>query len=101
MSEGNEARGDSRDSLPRIEHGAHADTGRCRDCAQGIIGKVRDGFEYFSEDEDNDGRGFWFCCYCGSNHVEVVFNGVEIDQGDLYDEGGFLNFWGCPELYTR
>ena len=26
---------------------------------RGIIGKVRDGFEYF--DRDNDGRGFWFC----------------------------------------
>lgn len=52
----------------RPSHGTHVNAGRCSDCAQGIIGKVRDGFEYF--DQDHDGRGFWFCCYCGSNHVK-------------------------------
>jgi hypothetical protein len=48
------------------------------------------GFEYF--DLDNDGRGFSFCRYCGSNHVTVVLNGVEIEQGDLYGDGGFPEF---------
>jgi len=75
--------GKSADSLRGlIKHGTCVTAGKCSDCAQGIIGNAREGFEYF--DQDNDGRGFWFCCYCGSNHVTVVFNGVEIEQGDLY-----------------
>jgi hypothetical protein len=88
MTSKDEAWGDSR--LPRISHGTHVGIGKCSDCAQGIIGKVREGFEYF--DLDNDGRGFWFGCYCGSNHVSVVLNGIEIEQGDLYDADGFPNF---------
>ena len=61
-------------SKRHLKHGTRVNAGKCCDCAQGIIGKVREGFEYF--DQDNDGRGFWFCCYCGSNHVTVVFDGV-------------------------
>ena len=64
------------------QHGAQVKAGECRDCAQGIISKVLSGFEYF--DVDKDGRGFWFCRYCGSNHVTVIFNGSEVEQGDLY-----------------
>ena len=64
------------------QHGTQIKSGKCRDCAQGMIGKVIDGFEYF--DLDEDGRGYWFCCYCGSNHVTVIFNNSEIEQGDLY-----------------
>ena len=70
----------TKQSVPK--HGTQVTAGKCRDCAQGIISKVRAGFEYF--DLDNDGRGFWFCCYCGSNHVTVVFDGSEVEQGDLY-----------------
>jgi hypothetical protein len=67
----------------RVKHGTSVRGGRYRDCAQGILGKVTEGFEYF--DRDNDGRGFWFCCYCGSNHVTIVLDGGEtIAQGDLY-----------------
>jgi hypothetical protein len=54
-----------------------------QDCAQGIIGSVREGFEYF--DLDGDGRGFWFCRYCGSNHVTVILdNGAILEQDSLY-----------------
>jgi len=42
----------------RIKHGTCVKTGRCRDCAQGVIGESKQGFEYF--DQDSDGRGFWF-----------------------------------------
>ena len=74
--------GESANSLRSlVKHGTCVTAGKCRDCAQGIIGKVREGFEYFDQD---DGRGFWFCRYCGSNHVTVVVGGVEIEQGDLY-----------------
>jgi Zn finger protein HypA/HybF involved in hydrogenase expression len=65
------------------KHGETAGAGRCRDCAQGMLSQIRDGFEYF--DEEGDGRGFWFCRHCGSNHVTVVLqNGVTVEQGDLY-----------------
>lgn len=75
----------------RTEHGTCVKTGKCRDCAQGIFGESTSGFEYF--DEDRTGRGFWFCRYCGSNHVTVVLdNGVEIEQGDLYGDGMFPAF---------
>jgi phage/plasmid primase-like uncharacterized protein len=48
-----------------------------------MLSQIRDGFEYF--DEEGDGRGFWFCRYCGSNHVTVVLeDGVTVEQGDLY-----------------
>ena len=77
-------------SKRHVNHGTRVSTGKCYDCSQGIIGKVREGFEYF--DQDNDGRGFWFCCYCGSNHVTVVLDGVEIEQGNLYDDEGLPNF---------
>jgi hypothetical protein len=77
-------------SKRHVKHGTRVSTGKCCDCAQGIIGKVREGFEYF--DRDNDGRGFWFCCYCGSNHVTVVFDGLEIEQDNLYDDEGCPNF---------
>jgi hypothetical protein len=75
---------------PRIKHGICVWTGKCSDCAQGVIGESKSGFEYC--DFDRDGRGFWFCRYCGSNHVTVVCDGVEIEQGNLYDDSGFPTF---------
>lgn len=41
--------------------------GECRDCAQGILGPVHAGFALYQE----PGVAFWYCCYCGSNHVTV------------------------------
>jgi hypothetical protein len=74
-------RNDESDST--AEHGACVFTGKCHDCAQGMISRAREGFEYF--DEEGDGRGFWFCRYCGSNHVTIVLgNGEIVEQGDLY-----------------
>jgi hypothetical protein len=56
-----------------------------------LLGSPREGFEYW--DKRGDGRGFWFCRYCGSNHVTLTLDdGVVIDQGDLYDSEGFPAF---------
>jgi hypothetical protein len=66
-----------------MKHGVCIYKGTCRDCAAGMIGGISEGFEYF--DQDGDGRGFWFCRYCGSNHVTVTLkDGETIEQGDLY-----------------
>jgi hypothetical protein len=66
--------------------------GTCHDCAQGCgLSRIKDGFAYW--DQDGDGRGFWFCCFCGSNHVTVYLeNGEEVEQGDLYDDDGMPRF---------
>ena len=74
----------------RVVHGFTTNSGLCRDCSQGCLGTVRDGFEYWNP--DRDGRGFWFCRHCGSNHVTVQVAGEVIDQGDLYDSDGMPNF---------
>jgi len=64
--------GDSGDGAKRrTKHGTCVKTGKCRDCAQGILAESKEGFEYF--DQDGNGCGLWFCRYCGSNHVTVVF----------------------------
>ena len=92
MAKRKNLKGESGDVSKRhLKHGTRISTGKCCDCAQGIIGKVREGFRELSI-KNNDGRGFWFCRYCGSNHVTVVFDGVEIEQGNLYDDEGFANF---------
>jgi hypothetical protein len=66
-----------------VKHGTQALQGSCHDCAQGIIAPVMEGFEYWNE--DGDGIGFWFCRYCGSNHVCITRDdGVVVEQGDLY-----------------
>ena len=90
MAKRRDGKGESEnEAQARGKHETHVNTGKCHDCAQGFI-RVREGFEYF--DVDKDGRGFWFCCYCGSNHVTVVLNGMEIQQEDLYDDDGWPNF---------
>jgi Zn finger protein HypA/HybF involved in hydrogenase expression len=71
-----------------IKHGTRLMQGKCFDCSQGMLSPAKDGFEYW--DENNEGRGYWFCRYCGSNHVTLTLNdGVVIEQGDLYGSGGF------------
>jgi hypothetical protein len=66
-----------------VKHGTVAPEGQCRDCAQGFLSPSREGFEYFGPDDG--GLKFWFCRYCGSNHVTVyIEDGVIIEQGDLY-----------------
>jgi hypothetical protein len=73
-----------------FKHGTRLTQGKCFDCSQGMLSAAKDGFEYW--DENNEGRGFWFCRYCGSNHVTVTPNeGKVIEQGDLYDSEGFPN----------
>jgi len=57
--------------------------GRCRDCAQGILAPVQSGFEQYYE----DGKPlWWFCRYCGSNHVDIFdeSGAVLVSQGDNY-----------------
>jgi hypothetical protein len=58
--------------------------GKCRDCAQGILTETHAGFEQYIE----EGKPlFWFCRYCGSNHVDIRDSegGTLITQGDNYD----------------
>ena len=74
-----------------MKHGTRIMRGHCSDCSQGMLSSCKDGFEYWNE--DGDGRGFWFCRHCGSNHVTVTLvDGVVIEQGDLYDSDGLPNF---------
>jgi len=49
------------------------------------------GFEYW--DEEGDGGGFWFCRYCGSNHVTISLEEAAMlkEQADLYGRDGLLN----------
>ena len=78
------------DSVFEPKHGARLMHGKCFDCSQGMLSPARDGFEYW--DENDEGRGHWFCRYCGSNHVTVTTNdGVKIDQDNLYQSDGFPN----------
>jgi hypothetical protein len=64
------------------KHGTRIMRGYCHDCSQGSLSLARDGFEYWNE--EGDGRGFWFCRYCGSNHVTVTTDdGVVVEQGDI------------------
>jgi hypothetical protein len=62
--------------------------GKCHDCAQGVLISVaslgnQGGFEQFILDGE---PAFWFCRYCGSNHVDIMDSegGLLISQGDLY-----------------
>jgi len=59
--------------------------GRCRDCAQGIIGSVREGFALFCDDDGEE--RFWYCRYCGSNHVDILDDqgNVVYEEDDLYE----------------
>jgi hypothetical protein len=41
--------------------------GQCADCSQGILEPVHHPFALYVDD-DGDER-FWYCTYCGSNHV--------------------------------
>ena len=78
-------------SVPNVKHGVQTDRGTCHDCSQGTLTSHGPGFEYWTE--DRDGRGFWFCRYCGSNHVTIIYGSeVIIDQDDLYDDDGLPNF---------
>ena len=73
--------------IREVTHGTRMMNGKCRDCAQGMWTSAKDGFEYW--DENNEGKGFWFCRYCGSNHVTVTgSDGIVIEQGDLYNSDG-------------
>jgi hypothetical protein len=53
-----------------VKHKMRIDRGTCHDCSQGMLASWGDGFEYWNE--ESDGRGFWFCTYCGSNDVTVT-----------------------------
>ena len=78
-------------SVPNVKHGMQTDRGTCHDCSQGAVTSDGPGFEYWNE--DSDGRGFWFCRHCGSNHVTVICGAdLAIEQGDLYDQDGLPNF---------
>lgn len=75
-----------------IKHGTRTKLGKCHDCAQGLLTVSQSGFEYW--DEEGDSRGFWFCRYCGSNHVMITVEDSAVieEQGDLYGHDGLPNF---------
>jgi hypothetical protein len=58
--------------------------GKCHDCAQGILIPADAGFEQYIQDGEPI---WWFCRYCGSNHVDIKDSegGILIEQGNLYD----------------
>ncbi len=85
MAKRKNLKGESGDVSKRhVKHGTRVSTGKCCRLRAGNHRQGERRIRVF--DQDNDGRGFWFCCYCGSNHVTVVLGGVEIEQGNLYDE---------------
>jgi hypothetical protein len=59
--------------------------GRCHDCAQGLLEPVHHPFNIYKDDDGDD--TFWYCTYCGSNHVDILDNegNVIFSQGNLYD----------------
>ena len=59
--------------------------GWCHDCAQGILQRVDAGFALYRDDDGND--AFWYCRYCGSNHVTLLDEegNSTSTQGDLYE----------------
>jgi hypothetical protein len=74
-----------------MEHGTQTTRGKCYDCSQGLLIPAEGGFEYWNEDGDD--RGFWFCRYCGSNHVAIIDDkNTLVEQGNLYDPDGLPNF---------
>jgi hypothetical protein len=66
---------------PRTEHG------RCHDCASGTIINPANKEYGFAQFVDADGPQHWYCCYCGSNHVDILDEegNVIVEQGDLYE----------------
>jgi hypothetical protein len=60
--------------------------GKCYDCAQGILEPVHTGFALYQDSPED--AGFWYCLYCGSNHVTLLdAKGNEVvEQGNLYEE---------------
>jgi len=62
--------------------------GQCRDCAQGSLSPTGPGFSFYQAGEE-EGDGFWYCCWCGSNHVDIRDgNGRIVWSGsDLYQTG--------------
>ena len=56
----------------RTKRGATHMQGCCHDCSQGLLISPTEGFEYWNE--DGDGRGIWFCRYCGSNHCTLTLD---------------------------
>ena len=57
--------------------------GYCRDCAQGLLDPVHEGFELYILDGQ---PSHWFCKFCGSNHVTIrdEEGSVIFEQGDMY-----------------
>jgi hypothetical protein len=58
--------------------------GFCRDCSQGWNGQHGPGFKLHCEDGPE--FQFWYCLWCGSNHVDIKdSDGKTVyEGGDLY-----------------
>lgn len=73
----------------RVSH-----TGKCSDCLQGVAMRVHTGFAMYSEDGEDQ---FWYCRYCGSNHVDVPevkdSLGPEDEPNGRYDHYGRYLTW--------
>lgn len=58
--------------------------GKCHDCAQGVGFPAHTGFALYRTDGEDL---FWYCRYCGSNHVSILDaeGNTVLEQGDLYN----------------
>lgn len=59
--------------------------GFCRDCAQGAM-QPGPGFALYVDDDGVE--RYWYCLYCGSNHVDLkdAEGNTVYSEGDLYAE---------------
>lgn len=63
--------------------------GFCRDCSQGgIFFANGPGFSLYVDDDGQE--RWWYCNYCGSNHVDLkdAEGNTVYTEGDLYSEKG-------------
>jgi hypothetical protein len=61
--------------------------GQCRDCDQGsLFFQTGPGFSLYVDDDGQE--IFWYCLYCGSNHVDIKDEegNVIYSEGDLYEQ---------------
>ena len=68
----------------REEREPFTKNGYCHDCAEGLVTPATHGFAQYIDD---DGEAqFWYCRYCGSNHVTLVNEDgtTAHEEGDLY-----------------
>lgn len=72
----------------KVKREPHTVHGVCHDCASGTLinsANLEYGFAQFINDSGEPCH--WYCCYCGSNHVEIkdTEGNTVFSQGNLYE----------------